>query len=256
MNQVRVDAHTHLAFLGSLSEASKTIAGLQQQGVTHFIQGGYDSADWQQQLELKAHWSKTVICCFGLHPWVVAESDRTELDLQWKTLTQLAPKAEFLGEIGLDFHRAEAVSQKTQQEIYFKQQLALASDLNKPIALHVVKAHEQVLRELSTHKLRGFIHGFSGSPEVARIYLKQGFKISIGPGILNPHYKKLQATVLELATEDLVIESDYPADKAPVPIRSQYLFYDVAEKVAQLKNVRLDDLLRSSSQTLLDLIEG
>jgi TatD DNase family protein len=83
--------------------------------------------------------------------------------------------------------------------------------LGLPIVLHVVHAHEVALERLGQVRgpLRGLVHAFSGSYEIAQQYLRLGLKLSIGPGIARPgRFKQLKSALPRLGPSDWVLESD------------------------------------------------
>ncbi len=64
-------------------------------------------------------------------------------------------------------------------------QLRLAADFDKPVILHVRKAHDLMLQQLRRVGLArgGVVHAFSGSEQQAREYIRLGFKLGVGGSI-------------------------------------------------------------------------
>lgn len=245
-----IDAHSHLSFIESTSDVLSFIEGQKSLGITQWVQGGYDEGDWKKQLVLKSKLNKALILGFGIHPWVVDSLSDKELSLQIMYLTQNLSKAEFLGEVGLDYFKAQSNEEREKQRRYFEAQLQI--DPSKPILLHVVQAHEDAMELLKKRPqpCKGYVHSFSGSAQVAESYLKLGFKISIGPSILNDNFKKLRSTVENLPLECFLIESDYPQDKDRPHTHQCYSFFDTAQKVAEIKGVSRDEVLAQSRVNL------
>ncbi len=115
-----------------------------------------------------------------------------------------------IGEIGLDKRHEDKFSADFQERC-FRIQLAAARDYGIPVSLHVVGRHGAALRILREFPgLRGIMHGFTGSLDLALEYLRAGFLLGIGPLILNPEARKLKSAVSALAPENLVTETDAP----------------------------------------------
>ncbi|MEM8604154.1 MAG: TatD family hydrolase [Cyanobacteria bacterium P01_H01_bin.121] len=246
------DSHAHLSFYaGSIATL---LQDCHHHGIERLAMAGYDPPDWQQQLALQQQFPKQLFACLGLHPWVVAQSSEAEVTAAIALAQQLLPQAQLCGEIGLDKLRP----QLALQHVAFKQQLRLSRELQKPIVLHVVQQHGPALDLLQTYanQYRGFVHGFSGSYEVAQRYLKLGIKLSIGPLVLRNNAKKLRTTITQVQLADLIIESDQPSQPGERDYDPTQLLA-IAQTVAELRgdttgaallkqtNCYLDSLLQS-----------
>ena len=153
----------------------------------------------------------------GLHPFYIEQHAPDHLERLEQILKQESCIA--VGEIGLDTF----LPQHKQPELYLKQkqyftdQLNLATQYNKPVLLHIRKAHADVLQILKQQhfKLGGIAHAFSGGVEEAKAFIQLGFKLGITGQITNPNAKKLHRVVAEVGLEHLVIETDCP-DMTPL----------------------------------------
>jgi TatD DNase family protein len=153
----------------------------------------------------------------GLHPFYI-QQHRLEHLQQLELLLQ-QHDCIAVGEIGLDTFLAEHKQPElfTKQQDYFQQQLELALHYQKPVLLHIRKAHAESLALLKKQKfqLGGIAHAFSGGVEEAKAFIKMGFKIGITGQITNPNAKKLHRVVQEIGAEHLVLETDCP-DMTPL----------------------------------------
>lgn len=105
----------------------------------------------------------------GIHPWHAA---RRQIDMQ------AMMQAEMIGEIGLDY--AAAADRHVQQRM-FREQLAIAQRLRKPVVVHCVRAFEPTMEILKEYDLPGVVfHGFIGSPEQAATAVGKGYFLSFG----------------------------------------------------------------------------
>jgi TatD DNase family protein len=66
----------------------------------------------------------------------------------------------------------------------------------------------------------GIIHCFSGSPEIAREYVKMGFYISFAGPLTFKKAPHLQAAAKEVPLDRLLVETDSPY-LAPEPVRGR-----------------------------------
>ena len=160
----------------------------------------------------------------GIHPWD-AEKAGEEAFAALESLDDPAPAG--IGEIGLDFHRKDV--DPGAQRAVFVRQLDLAGRRRLPVCLHVVKAHNEVLLLLKNRAARlpaVIVHGFVGSPQLARAYLDLGCCLSFGFGALaSPRtVEALRAT----PADRLFLETD--TDPRPV-----------AEVYAAVSEVRNDE---------------
>lgn len=115
----------------------------------------------------------------GIHPWD-AGADTTQA-LQQLAAALDAGDAQAVGEIGLDYARADTPQQRDAQAALFRAQLALACERRLPVVLHCVKAFEPTMRMLREQEPRAVIfHGFIGSPEQACRALDRGHCLSFG----------------------------------------------------------------------------
>jgi len=126
-----------------------------------------------------------------------------------------------LGEMGLEYHYDYA-PRAVQHEV-FAAQVALAVELNLPVAIHTREATDDthaILRSAGQGRVRGVMHCFTGSKAEADKALDLGFYLSI-PGIMTfPKAGDLRDVVRALPADRLLVETDAPY-LAPVPYRGK-----------------------------------
>lgn len=124
-----------------------------------------------------------------------------------------------IGECGLDYQYRRFSSPEVQQAV-FRDQLALAVELKKPLFLHERSAHSDfvtILREY-IHRLpvpeMACVHCFSGNREQLQTYLDLGCSIGITGFIADTRNGELMDALIgvgwEVLRERLMIESDAP----------------------------------------------
>ncbi len=114
----------------------------------------------------------TELWSLELHPWHI-HSPALPPDFAVN-----AASADAIGEAGLD--RLRGADMALQQEMLHKI-LAVASDLDKTVIFHCVKAVPELLAAVKKYpRLRKVFHGFCGSTELFAELLRHGFVVSLG----------------------------------------------------------------------------
>ncbi|MBO7720946.1 MAG: TatD family hydrolase [Kiritimatiellae bacterium] len=169
----------------------------------------------------------------GAHPWFADGFDPARLRDRLAADPRLG-----VGEIGLDRLRERVISPRMRE--VFGQQLAIAAEFRRPVALHGAKCWGEVLKAASA--VRGvpawLFHGFSRSEGLLDgITAVNGF-ISVGPAVLNDHAVNYRALVKKIPSERLLVETDRTAENAAVtpPVEA------IAAKLAELRGVPADIL--------------
>jgi TatD DNase family protein len=148
----------------------------------------------------------------GLHPWYIQENweaDFIELKKSGNTPAMLA-----VGECGLD--KVCETDYELQKKAFIAQ-IQLANEINKPLIIHCVRAHEDVIKclEMTQNKMPAIFHGFNKSLELAERLLSKGYYLSFGKSLQNQHmhpvFKKIPPDRIFLETDDtdLAIEDIY-----------------------------------------------
>ena len=122
-----------------------------------------------------------------------------------------------LGEIGLDYHYPD--TDKEKQAAYFEAQMCLAERLNIPVCIHDREAHGDVMEVIRRHpKVRGVLHSFSGSAEMAEELTRLGWMISFSGTLTFTNARKPREVAAVLPMDKVLIETDCPY-LAPHPLR-------------------------------------
>ncbi len=125
-----------------------------------------------------------------------------------------------IGECGLDYHYDN--SPRLEQRRAFASQLELARETGKPVVVHTRDAEDDtraMVTEAGTAGVRGVLHCYTGSAELAAAAIEAGWYISFS-GIVT--FRKWTADdVVRLVPDDRILaESDSPY-LAPVPNRGK-----------------------------------
>lgn len=195
-----------------------------------------------------------VYATIGFHPDQASKYTDTDL-LKLRELCLKYKKIVGIGEIGLDYHYGK--ENRDEQIILFKKQLDLASELNLPVVIHSRDATKDTVDILKDYSLKGVIHCFSGSLEIAKEYIKMGFLLGIG-GVVTFKNSKLPLVVREIPLESIVLETDSPY-LTPTPYRgsvnsSKYIPI-IAEKIAEIKKISTSKVASVTTNNALKLFD-
>lgn len=232
-----IDCHIHLSTFQS-SYRETLFQRSKEKNIRSWVLAGLDSADWSEQKQIIG---ADIYPAFGLHPWRVISLNQSQIDEELKVLSSLLRDARAIGETGIDSFRATSEEQIRQQERVFLKHLEINKPWGKPVILHIVKSHEKAIEILKGYSYRGLVHGYSGSWEMAKKYIDQGYMISVGRGAYHKGYKALKETIKHIPLDSLLVESDayFEAGAAEDPVD---LFENVVRAVCQLKNISAEKL--------------
>ncbi|MBE0635791.1 TatD family hydrolase [Candidatus Bipolaricaulota bacterium] len=192
----------------------------------------------------------------GVHPHNAMSLDGAALkDL--KTLAQ-DKLVVGIGEIGLDYYRD--LSPRDRQRSVFARQLDLATELGLPICLHNRESTDDfvaILRDAGAQH-RGVVHSFLGDEALAVQFLELGLHLGVGGPLTYPKNETLRAAIKHVPLDRILLETDCPY-LTPVPYRGRrnepiYVSY-VAEEIAQLKGLSVDDVAQQTTVNAMRLFE-
>ena len=240
-----IDTHCHLDLEPLSEHLPRVLSEAHLAGVSLFVVPGVHPAGWSRMDALGRDYSD-VFPAFGIHPMHAGLADDDTL----ARLASIAAGGVAIGEIGLD--PAYTVSMD-HQERAFRDQVRLAVDVGLPILVHCRRAFQQTLRimqeERASH-VGGIMHAFSGSPEMAREFIRLGFAISVSGMVTRENSLRLHKVVHDLPLEELVLETDAP-DMTPQlyrgrPNQPAYML-ETLNTVARIKGVEPAVAARSCS---------
>src|SRR5437879_9652559 len=134
-----IDAHAHLTDRRFASDVAEVLERARKAGIERVLTAAENVASSEEALTLAAD-HDDVRVAVGVHPHRAASWGPDALD----RLTELArdPRVVAIGELGLDFSGRS--SPPEVQEAAFRSQLALATIMNLPGAIHVPDARARV----------------------------------------------------------------------------------------------------------------
>lgn len=203
---------------------------------------GSDLASSRRCMEIAAS-HEAVYAAVGVHPHEAKDAPADYLDALTRMLAQERVTA--LGEIGLDYYYD--LSPRDVQKRVMAEQVDLAVALDVPVIFHIRDAHGEMVDFFRSRKQlpSGIIHCFSGSPEIAREYVKMGFYISFAGPLTFKKAPHLQSAAREVPLDRVLVETDSPY-LAPEPKRGRRnepanVVYTLA-KLAELRQLSVEEM--------------
>ena len=247
-----IDTHAHLFWDDFDKDLADVLQRAKDAGVSRVITVALDRETGRRCLEIADAHPNMVAATMGVHPSEVGNIN--EDDLLWIEAQAGDPRVIAIGEIGLDYYRGE--TNQSEQETLLERMLDLARQLALPAIVHHRKAGKRTLEIIRASGLsQGVFHCFSEGIEFAREALDLGFHISFTGNIT---YKKshLPEVVAFIPLERLMLETDAPF-LAPVPHRGKRcepsMVKEIAEKIAEIKNVDFETVARVTTETATEL---
>lgn len=249
-----IDTHCHI-FNEYYDDIGEIVSRCKANGVDKIIVSGTDMKSNLEVLKLVNDYD-IIYGTIGFHP--------TELDdFKEEYFTFLEEnidnkKIVGIGEIGLDYHYED--TDKEKQIWVFNKQLEIAEKYNKPVIIHSRDSIQETYNILSRYKLRGSIHCFSGSVEMARLFVKLGYKLGIGGIVSFKTAKNIKEVVKDVSLSYILLETDSPY-LAPEPYRgkkNEPAFTPIiAEVISDLKGVSTTEVARattSNAESIFDFL--
>lgn len=246
-----IDSHAHI--LGEYyDDIGSFIEKLKEKDILKVVNCADSIATSKEILDLYRKYDGYLMPAIGIHP--------ENVDLKENTIESLEEllkenKVVAIGEIGLDYNFND--ENKEEQKEFFNRQLDLAEKYNLPIIVHTRDSIQDCYDILKKRKLKGVIHCYSGSIEMAREFIKLGYKLGIG-GVLTFKNAKLYQVVEQIDMKDILLETDSPF-LSPEPYRGRKNVpsnvYYVAKKIAEIKNIPLKDVMKITTNNAKEFFD-
>lgn len=244
-NNFLIDTHCHINLADDIDGM---IIDAERCNVKKFIISGCDRKSIRDGLEIIYRYP-SIYMTAGFHPDEADDLEDKDIeDLEKLILTN--KKIVGIGEIGLDYYHNDMNIDK-QKEIFIKQ-LELANKYDLPVVIHSRDSIQDVYDILKEHKARGVIHCYSGSLEMAKLFIDLGFYLGIG-GVLTFKNSKLKEVLSEISLDNIVLETDSPY-LAPEPYRGHPNFPQnikiIAQHVAKTKEVPIEEVTKITTNNV------
>lgn len=244
-----IDSHAHLDDRRFDRDRDRLIKSLKEFGVELVINPGADLSSSIKAVSLAEEYDN-IYAAVGVHPHSAKEMDESTIGLL-KSFTN-REKVIAIGEIGLDYYYDN--SPRDVQRKRFIEQLNLAKEVNLPVIIHSREANKDtfdILKEAQDGSLRGVMHCFSGSVEMAMEYIKLGFYVSLAGPVTFKNARIPKEVAKAVPLDKLMIETDAPY-LTPEPYRGKrnepiYVRY-VAGTIAELKGLTFEEVAKQTAE--------
>jgi len=203
-----IDTHCHLDAPEFGPEAAAVRDRAARAGVVHCVLPAVEAGNFSAVRALAhAHGDSYAL---GIHPLCTPRADDGDLERLDQALTESEddPRLVAMGEIGLDYFAPGLDA--ARQELFYRQQLALARRHGLPVILHVRRSADRLLKHLRATPVRGIAHAFNGSDQQADEFVRLGFKLGFGGTLTFERALQIRRLAVRLPLSALVLETDSP----------------------------------------------
>lgn len=244
-----IDSHAHI-YNEYYDDIYSLVETLKEKKINYVVNCGVDIKSSKEVIRLYEEYNHFLMPAVGIHPENIDNYNLDELEDLIKINKIFA-----LGEIGLDYNYNN--ENRDEQKELFNRQLDLAEKYNLPIIVHTRDSIQDCYDELKKRKLKGVIHCFSGSYEMACEFIKLGYKLGIG-GVLTFKNSKLSEVIEKIDLKNILLETDSPY-LSPEPFRGRKNnpsnIYYVAKKIAEIKKIKIEEVIKITTKNCRELFD-
>ncbi len=236
------DTHAHLDDSRFDEDRESLAASLPGLGIGLLMNPGCSLASSRAAVDLANRYDY-IYAAAGSHPDAADEVDEAVLEA-YRDLVRANPKVKAIGEIGLDYHYEDIPRQRQQQA--FRDQLALAGELDLPVIVHMREAQEDSRRILEQFpQARGVFHCFCGSWDLAKWLIDRGWYIGFTGVLTFKNARKAVEVAAKLPLDRIVLETDCPY-MSPEPYRGRRndpgKLHRMAQRLAEIRGMDEDTI--------------
>jgi TatD DNase family protein len=253
-----VDTHAHLNFKAFSKDYLAVAKRSRESSVRNIVIPGSDPQTSLRALEIAREINKEFPNFARIAPGIHAvHTDRVDFSV----IEQLSeePETVAIGESGIDFfHDVERKTEKEQIEL-FKKHIDLAISRSLPLIIHNRNADETV-KEIIEHYpdlKKAVLHCFSTDHNLSKWAVERGFMLSF-TGNITYGNKKIKKAIERTPIDRIMIETDAPYN-VPEPLRSEGIkineprfVIEVARKIAQIKNLELEEVVEQTTKNAIE----
>ncbi|HSC66423.1 MAG TPA: TatD family hydrolase [Cellvibrio sp.] len=242
------DSHCHFDFAEFNADRAALWQACNQQGVSRLLIPGVAPEQWPAAAQLCVEYSGLFYAA-GIHPYWIEQQQWLQKTADGLPTQKTRAKMIALindeivragnssacvavGECGLDGMIATPLA--LQQQVLIAH-IEVANQLCKPLIVHCVRAHNELIALLKQHKVNygGVIHAFTGSYEIARTYIDMGFYLGVGGAITYARANKTRAAIKKIPLDFLLLETDAP----DMPLQGKQGQRNSPENIPQIAQV-------------------
>lgn len=246
-----IDTHCHL-FSEYYDNIDEVVEHAKSVGVGMLIVNGIDRRTNEEVLELVKKYD-IVYGALGIQP----ENTENVVEDDFRFIEEHIndDKIVAIGEIGLDYHYD--IDRDKQKEV-FKRQLNIAKKYSKPVIVHSRDCIQETYDILKMYSVRGIMHCYSGSIEMAREFCKIGFYLGIGGIVTFKNAVKLIEVIKNTDMEYIVLETDSPY-LSPEPYRGKinepFNVSVILQKICEVKGLDYKEACGITAENVFRLFD-
>ena len=248
-----VDSHCHINFPELYQNIDSILSKMSSNKVTHALCVSVTLDKLQDIFEI-ANTYPHIFASVGVHP---DYEDIEEPSVEELCSLAKENKVIAIGETGLDYFRVQG--DLTWQRDRFRTHIKAAIQSKLPLIIHTRNAAEdtlKIMREERADQVGGVMHCFTESLDVAIEAIKLNFYISFSGIVTFKNASDLKEVAKAIPLDRMLIETESPY-LAPVPYRGKINdpsnVIHVAEEIAKLKNISLEEVGQVTSQNFFKL---
>ena len=245
------DTHCHI-FNEYYENIDEIIDNAKLSGINFIIVNGVDRKSNEEILKLVKKYD-IVYGALGIQPDEVKNMKADDIDFIRAHIND--EKIIAVGEIGLDYHWDG--DRDLQKEI-FKKQLDIAIEYNKPVIVHSRDSIQDTYNILKEYNVKGILHCYSGSVEMAKEFTKIGILLGIGGVLTFKNGVKLVEVVKNIDVNNIVVETDSPY-LSPEPYRGKRNepknVKVIYEKICDIKGLNYNELCVAVNSNICRLFD-
>lgn len=251
-----IDSHCHIFSEEFLNDRVEVIKRAQNNHVSKIVLVGFSEKTNEEAYVLAKTQPGYFYPTCGLHPSEVTknyEEDIKKLEEFIKT-----HKVYAIGECGLDYHYD--TTYKEEQILAFRAQISLSIKYHLPLIIHsrdAINDTYNILKEYN--EAYGVMHCYSGSAQMAKLFLDLGFYLSLGGPVTFKNARVPKEVAEMVPLDKLLIETDSPY-LAPTPNRGKRnepsFLPLVLEEISKIKGIEpniLEQRLDENTEKLFRL---
>lgn len=250
-----VDTHAHLGDPQFDPDRDAVFARAEAAGIARLVEIADHPDEWARAVAIARARPANARCTLGLHPYYADLYDDAFLP-KLRAALDAAPEAVAIGEIGLDYARAE-VAHDVQRRA-FADIAAAAKSWGVPVVVHCRDAFADLIPILSAvygakppdRRFWGVVHCFTGSPEQAQDCLRLGFALGADGPVTYKKNDPLREAFRRAGPDATVLETDspyLPPQSARGKRNEPAAIVEIAAKLAEVWGVPLDEVARRTT---------
>lgn len=250
-----VDTHVHLGDAQFDADRGLVLARAAESGVARLVEIADDPSEWDRAVALARAHPERVRCSLGLHPYYADRFDDA-FAAKLKAALDAAPEAVAVGEIGLDYAKAQVPADVQRRA--FAALLAAAREWDVPVVVHCRDAYADLIPMLrdafgkkpESRRFWGVVHCFSGTPGEALDCAALGFALGADGPVTYKKNDALREAFRAAGPGAAVLETDcpyLPPQSARGKRNEPRAIPEIAAKLAEVWSLPVDEVARATS---------